>query len=129
MNIKINNNCDLPISKQIASELRKQIDSYELKPGEALPSIHALARALHISVNTTKQAYQLLEDERLIYTLDDEVSFITDHSAELYQANELAIIKEQLKKVASTAKTYQIPLEQAQAILKDYYEENKSYEL
>ncbi|MDO5519254.1 MAG: GntR family transcriptional regulator [bacterium] len=125
MNIAINNNCDLPISNQIAEELRKRIVSNELKPGEAMPSIHALARTLHISVNTTKQAYDILEKEQLIHTLDDEVSFVTDHSQAVDKNNELSLIKEQLKQVASTAKTYQIPIEDVVTILKDYYEENR----
>lgn len=124
MNITINNNCDLPIHKQIAAELQKQIESQELKPGQALPSVHALARALHISVNTTKQAYHLLEKEKLIHTIDDEVSFITNHTAEQDQENEITHIKRELKKIASTAKTYKIPLDQVQTILRDYYEEN-----
>ncbi|MDO5291943.1 MAG: GntR family transcriptional regulator [bacterium] len=125
LDIVINNNSDLSISNQVAEQLRKRIATNELKPGEAMPSIQALAHSLHISVDTTKQAYDILEKEHLIHTIDSEVSFVSDHSQWNYQQKELSQIKEQLKQVASTAKTYQISLEDVVTILKDYYKENK----
>ena len=45
-----------PIYDQIASQIKGQIRSGALAPGEALPSIRGLAKDLKISVITTKRA-------------------------------------------------------------------------
>lgn len=56
MDIVIRNSSDEPLYSQICRQIRDQIISGALKPGEALPSIRALARDLRISVITTKRA-------------------------------------------------------------------------
>ena len=63
MEIIIRNTVNQPIYEQIYSQLKAQIISGTLAPGEALPSIRALAKDLKISVITTKRAYDELESE------------------------------------------------------------------
>ena len=54
MNIFISNSGDVPIYEQITSQIKDMIMRGELKGGDALPSMRALAKDLHISVITTK---------------------------------------------------------------------------
>ena len=61
MNIFISNSGDVPIYEQITSQIKDMIMRGELKGGDALPSMRALAKDLHISVITTKRAYEELE--------------------------------------------------------------------
>lgn len=61
MNILISNANDKPIYEQIYTQIRNQILSGALPPGQALPSIRALAKDLRVSVITTKRAYEELE--------------------------------------------------------------------
>ena len=63
MEIIIRNTGGQPIYEQIYSQLKAQIIAGVLTPGEALPSIRALAKDLKISVITTKRAYEELEAE------------------------------------------------------------------
>lgn len=123
LNITLDNNLDQSLHMQIAAAIKAQISSGEIKPKEALPSVHVLARVLHISVNTTKKAYNELERQNLIYTVDDEVSFVTDNTQEKYQQEEHNKINETLKQIASTAKTYHIPIEEIHKALDRYYNE------
>lgn len=58
MNILISNANDKPIYEQIYTQIRNQILSGALPPGQALPSIRALAKDLRVSVITTKRAYE-----------------------------------------------------------------------
>ena len=53
MNILISNANDKPIYEQIYTQIRNQILSGALPPGQALPSIRALAKDLRVSVITT----------------------------------------------------------------------------
>ena len=62
MQIYLSNSGQEPIYAQITRQIKQQILSGALRPGDALPSIRLLAKELRISVITTKRAYEDLED-------------------------------------------------------------------
>ncbi len=64
--MKIYQNSNEPIYKQIASQLRDDILTGRLESGDPLPSIRALAQDLKISVITTMKAYDELTAEGLV---------------------------------------------------------------
>ena len=66
MLIRISRESDVPIADQLAAELTFSIGSGELKPGDVLPSVRALARRLKIHHNTVSRAYQELVTRRLL---------------------------------------------------------------
>lgn len=82
MEIIIRNTTNRPIYDQIAGQLKAGILSGELKPGEALPSIRALAKDLKISVVTTKRAYDELEAAGFLYTVAGKGCFVADKNPE-----------------------------------------------
>ena len=53
----------MAIYEQIVNQLKNEIVTGELTPGEALPSIRMLAADLSVSVITTKRAYEELEKD------------------------------------------------------------------
>ena len=61
MQIWIDNRSGVPIYDQICTQLREKILSGTLAEDTMLPSIRSLAKDLHISVITTKRAYEELE--------------------------------------------------------------------
>ena len=61
MKIIISNSSNEPIYQQIVRQLKEGILKGHLTAGSALPSIRGLAKELHISVITTKRAYEELE--------------------------------------------------------------------
>ena len=68
LEIVVSNKTSLPLYEQIATQIKTQIMSGDLKAGEALPSIRALAKSLHISVLTVQKAYDLLQTDGFIET-------------------------------------------------------------
>lgn len=76
MNILISNCNDKPIYEQIYTQIRNQILSGALPPGQALPSIRALAKDLRVSVITTKRAYEELEKAGYLYTVPAKGSYV-----------------------------------------------------
>ena len=56
----------LAIYEQIVNQLKNAVVTGELKAGEALPSIRALAADLGVSVITTKRAYDLKEKQLVL---------------------------------------------------------------
>ena len=69
INIVISNKKDAPIYQQMYDQIKNLIISGELSPGEPLPSIRGIAKDLKISVITTKRAYDELEKDGYIYTV------------------------------------------------------------
>ncbi|MGK0554348.1 GntR family transcriptional regulator [Macrococcus capreoli] len=90
MNIHFDPNCDQPIYEQLKSEIIRLIMAKELKEGESLMSMRALAKMLGISVITTKRAYKDLEDLGYLYTIPGKGTFVS-------QGN-IAMIEEQANK-------------------------------
>lgn len=66
MKIIIKNGSPVPIYEQIKNAIRDEILKDNVKAGEKLPSVRALARELSISILTVKKAYDELEDEGFI---------------------------------------------------------------
>ena len=68
MNISIDLRSDLPIYLQIVEGIRRQLASGELKPGDQLPTVRALASDLRINFNTVSRAYRILDETAIIST-------------------------------------------------------------
>ena len=103
MELIIRNTAGQPIYDQISSQIKAQIIAGALQPGEALPSIRALAKDLKISVITTKRAYDELEAEGFIYTLPGKGSFVAPKNTELLREENLRRIEEHMREISALA--------------------------
>ena len=68
MEIIISNNANKPIYEQITSQIKAMIMSGELQSGDAIPSMRALAKSIHVSVITVQKAYEDLQRDGFIET-------------------------------------------------------------
>ncbi len=83
MNIIISNASDKPIYEQIYTQIKGAILRGECKEGESLPSIRVLAKELRISVITTKRAFDDLERDGFIYSVQGKGSFVAAKNKEV----------------------------------------------
>jgi GntR family transcriptional regulator len=123
MNIIISNSSDEPIYQQIVKQIKNLIIKGELSENEMLPSIRTLAKELQISVITTKRAYQELENEGYIVTVQGKGTFVAAQNKELLKENQLKMIEEKLTEAVEAGKSINLTLEEMQEILKVIYEE------
>ena len=65
------------IYEQIKSQIEKFIVGGILKPNDKLPSVRALAEDLGINPNTVMKAYQELEKNGYIYTVNKKGVFVS----------------------------------------------------
>ena len=105
MELIIRNTGSQPIYEQIAAQLRRQILSGALAPGEALPSIRGLAKDLKISVITTKRAYDELEAQGLINTVAGKGCFVAEPDLALFREQSLRQLEDHLAAAAELART------------------------
>lgn len=123
MEIIISNSSDKPIYEQICMQVKSFIMDGTLSAGEALPSMRALAKNLHISVITVQRAYEDLTRDGFIETVSGKGSFVASQNREFIQEEQLRIAEELLQKVAEIGRAHDISLEQMTNILKLFYEE------
>lgn len=90
MKILISNQSELPIYAQIREQLKEQILNGQISAGTTLPSIRQLAKEIGISVITTTRAYNDLEKEGFIASMQGKGSIVL--------SRENKIIKEQYLK-------------------------------
>ena len=103
MDILISNSCGRPIYQQIYDQVKNAILSGELREGDMLPSIRALAKDLRISVITTKRAYEELEQCGYIYTAAGKGCFVSQKSSGMVYEEHLKKIEEHMGEIARLA--------------------------
>lgn len=87
---------------QIKEQLRHRIAAGDLKAGDEIPSIRALAVATRVSVITVKRAYLELELEGVILTRQGRGCFVADN-ANLGSQLQLQELDQQLTAAVHTA--------------------------
>lgn len=113
----------LAIYEQIVSQLKNAIVTKELKAGEALPSIRALAADLGVSVITTKRAYEELEKEGLIRSTPGKGFYVCEYNTDYLREKQLMMLEKRLGEVIYEAKQAGMDcdsfLEMAQALYEE----------
>lgn len=77
MSIRINLRSREPSYLQLAAILRGRIESGQIAPEEALPSITFLVQETGLAVGTVRKAIKVLADEGLVVTVPGRGSYAT----------------------------------------------------
>ena len=123
MEIIIRNTGGQPIYEQIYSQLKAQIIAGVLTPGDALPSIRALAKELKISVITTKRAYAELEAEGFLYTVAGKGCFVAEKNLDLIREQQLRELENHLTAAVELARSCGLTVEELTGMLRILLEE------
>ncbi len=123
MNLFIDNKSGIPIYEQIYSQIKNLIINGELAEDMPLPSIRNLAKDLHISVITTKRAYDELEKEGFIYTVAAKGCFVAPKNIELLREENLKKIEGYLQGIITLAVSCNLKEEDIISMLHLFYEE------
>ncbi len=94
----------MAIYEQIVNQLKNEIVTGELTPGEALPSIRMLAADLSVSVITTKRAYEELEKEGLIRSVAGKGFYVCESNKDYLKEKQLMMLEKRLDELISDAR-------------------------
>ena len=108
MKIIISNSSAVPIYEQIKSQIINQIITDELKSGDAIPSIRTLASDIKISVMTIKKAYDELENEGYIRSVQGKGTFVASMNIELARENANRKIEKHIEEIIEIANKFNI---------------------
>ncbi len=121
MDIILSNSSGKPIYEQITDQVKEQILSGALSAGDALPSMRVLARELHISVITTKRAYEELERDGFLETVPGKGCFVAPQNRELLREAQLRRVEDILAQAVDEARKGGFSLEELQELLNLLY--------
>lgn len=124
MEIIISSNIGKPIYEQITSQIKAMVISGELHSGQAIPSMRALAKSLHISVITVQKAYEDLQRDGFIETTVGKGSFVSALNRDFIQEEKQRQAEEHLQQAADIARSSGITLDKLQELLTMFYWEN-----
>lgn len=122
MDIILSNSSGKPIYEQISDQVKNQILSGALEAGDALPSMRLLAKELHISVITTKRAYEELEREGFLQNIPGKGCFVAPQNRELLRETQLRRVEEILSQAVEEARRGGFTLEELTEMLNILYQ-------
>ena len=127
MNIIISNGSQDPIYTQIGQQIKAAIIGGQLKEGDMLPSMRALAKELRISIITTKRAYEELEKDGFIQTVAGKGCFVAPKNLEFVKEMHLKELESALTHAVELARICDVSEDEMHAML-DMFLKGEDYE-
>lgn len=124
MEIVVSNKASSPLYEQIATQIKAAIMSGELKAGEAIPSVRALAKSLHISILTVQKAYATLQEDGFIETTAGKGCYVSAQNQDFYLEEQQKKIEENFSEAVGIARTSGINLDKLISLLTLLYQED-----
>lgn len=115
---------NVPIYLQIEQYLYRKIAMGELKAGEKIPSVRALALELTVNVNTVQRALQQMNDQGILKTKRGEGNFVTQDT-ELLKNTRQALINNELEEFIQNMEKLGVEESELLNTLEEYLKEGK----
>ena len=96
----------------------------ELKTGDSIPSMRALAKTLHVSVITVQSAYEELQRDGFIDSAVGRGSFITAENRNFIQEEQQRKVERCLSEAVSISKESNISKETVYKLIELFYDDN-----
>lgn len=125
MKMIISNSSSIPIYEQIKKSIINQILEGELSEDELLPSIRVLAQDIKISAMTIKKAYDELEKEGYLKSIQGKGTFVAPKNTELAKEQAQKDIEKYIEKIVDISNRFGIDENDVIEMLKMIYEEGK----
>ncbi len=117
MQIHISPNDGVPIYLQLVNQIKYQVASGRLAPGEELPAIRVLAEQLLINPNTVARAYRELEVAGLVEKRRTAGTYVSEQGSPLARRERLKILTERVDALVAEAGQMDFALEDVLALV------------
>ena len=123
MKMIISNSSSVPIYEQIKKSIINQILEGELNEDELLPSIRVLAQDIKISAMTIKKAYDELEKEGYLKSIQGKGTFVAPKNTELAKEQAQKDIEMYMEKIVDISNRFGIDENDVIEMFKMFYRE------
>lgn len=124
--VRLSKESRVPIYHQITAQIQAMIASGQLTSGSPLPSIRMLSKDLEISAITTRRAYQDLETEGFIKTIQGKGTFVADVEESLIQQVKIKSVQQAMQNSIEAALQQNYTFNEIEEIFMDLIKELKS---
>ena len=125
MKMIISNSSSIPIYEQIKKSIINQILEGELNEDELLPSIRVLAQDIKISAMTIKKAYDELEKEGYLKSIQGKGTFVAPKNTQLAKEQAQKDIENYIEKIVAISNRFNIDENDVIEMFKMIYGEDK----
>ncbi len=101
--MQISSGSETPIYQQVVEQISGAIARGELRTGDRLPAVRALAGELVINPNTVARAYTLLEQAGLVTTKTGSGTYVSDPALRHADAAQVNLLAERMDTVIARA--------------------------
>ncbi len=101
--MQISSGSETPIYQQLIEQISGVIAKGELRTGDKLPAVRALAAELVINPNTVARAYTMLEQSGLVTTKTGSGTFVSDPELRHADAAEINVLAERMDTLITRA--------------------------
>lgn len=108
MKIIIENSSSVPLYEQIKNSIKEEIIDGKIVEDEQLPSIRSLAKDLKISILTVKKAYDELESEGYLKSVQGKGSFVSSKNDEFIKEERLKELENHMREIIKISNLYEI---------------------
>jgi GntR family transcriptional regulator len=121
----LNPNSGIPIYRQVLEQVRRQVASGQLKPGDEMPSVREVAVAHAVNPMTISKAYSLLQAEGLLeHNRGKPMTVASQSRAQSPLARRLEQIEPLVAQVALAAKQLQLSQAEVNKLLRRKWEQD-----
>jgi GntR family transcriptional regulator len=125
MKMIISNSSSIPIYEQIKKSIINQILEGELNEDELVPSIRVLAQDIKISAMTIKKAYDELEKEGYLKSIQGKGTFVAPKNTQLAKERAQQDIEKYIEKIVSISNRFAIDENDVIEMFRIIYREDK----
>lgn len=121
----LNPNSGIPLYRQVLEQVRRQVASGQLKPGDEMPSVREVALAHAVNPMTISKAYGLLQAEGLLeHNRGKPMTVAAQTRAQTPVSHRMEQIEPLLAQVALAAKQLQLSQAEVTRLLRRKWEQD-----
>lgn len=108
MQIQVSMISETPAYEQIKTQIKEAILSGKISAGTQLPSIRLMAKDLNVGIITVKRAYEELEREGIIVSMQGKGCFVKEIDRDSVKKMYRLMLKEQMTDIKELSNIYSI---------------------
>ena len=128
MLIVVDPNSGVPVYRQIVDQVRFQVLSGVLQPGDELPSTRTLSQELGLNPMTVSKSYGILEEEGVLEHRPGLPLVVSDRNGDAVERERLAQLESLLEPAITAARQLGIQSNKAVGLFRRMLEENRKPE-
>ncbi len=128
MRLHISSSNGVPIYLQILNQIKYQVASGRLAPGEQMPTVRKLAEDLTVNPNTVARAYRELVQAGVLSARQGAGVFVTNGGSPLARREQLRILNERMDALLAEAQQMNFDFDQLLELMRQRSERMRSLE-